>query len=144
MNIKMNYPAIMAALAIMFFSNTASAQKSEQVKNTSPINNSLSYVTRLEPITYEYNKSEAKATKLPSGLMYGFNAEELQQVLPGIVKTRYKMIPAGKNNFKTVATQEVDLESLIPLLVGSIKEQQTEIEKLKTEMQSLKRQANNK
>ncbi|MEJ6978863.1 hypothetical protein WG906_00275 [Pedobacter sp. P351] len=39
-----------------------------------------------------------------------------------------------------MATQEVDLESLIPLLVGSIKEQQEEIIKLKAEMQSLKLQ----
>ena len=133
------YPA-MAVFAIVFFSNAAFAQKNNTIENSNPIDNSLSYVTRLQPITYEHNKVDAKAKELPTGLLYGFNAEELQKVLPGIVKTRYRMVPAGKNNFKTVATQEVDLESLVPLLVGSIKEQQKEIEALKAEMQSLKQQ----
>ena len=139
MNINLNYTAVVAVFAIILFSNTAFAQKAN-IKNSNPINNSLSYVTRLEPIMFEYKNGDSKTVESQKGLIYGFNAKQLQEILPGIVKTRYKMVPAGKNNFKTVASEEVDLESLIPLLVGSIKEQQTEIEKLKAEMQALKQQ----
>lgn len=133
---NINYTAVIAVFALVFFSNIANAQKHDSNKNSSPINSSLSYVTQLEPITFERTNTDGKTNTLP----YGFDAKELQKVLPGIVKTRYKMVPAGKNQFKTVATQEVELESLIPLLVGSIKEQQEEIIKLKAEMQSLKLQ----
>lgn len=138
---NINYTALVALFSIVLLSMNASAQKTSNnlINYSNPLSNSLSYVTRLEPISFEYNKTEAKKLNLPSGLNYGFNAEELQQVIPGIVKTSHKMVPAGKNTFKTVATKDVDLESLIPLLVGSIKEQQLEIEKLKTEMEVLKK-----
>lgn len=137
MKFNLNYIAIIAMFAMLFFSDNTFAQNAKN-DASSVINNSLSYVTRLEPITVSNGSQKIKSSN--DGLVYGFNAEQLQQILPGIVKTRYKLVPAGKNNFKTVATQEVDVESLIPLLVGSIKEQQTEIEKLKAEMATLKQQ----
>lgn len=141
MNFKITYAAFVALMSFVLFSTEVSAQSNNNLINYSnPLSNSLSYVTRLEPISFEYHKAEAKKLNLPSGLNYGFNAEKLQQVIPGIVKTSHKMVPAGKNSFKTVATKDVDLESLIPILVGSIKEQQLEIEKLKAEMEEMKKQ----
>ncbi|MGV3508169.1 MAG: tail fiber domain-containing protein [Sphingobacteriaceae bacterium] len=142
MNFKITTTAFIALTSLVLFSTEVSAQNttSNLINYSNPLSNSLSYVTRLQPISFEYNKAEAKKLNLPSGLNYGFNAEDLQQVIPGIVKTSHKMVPAGKNSFKTVATKDVDLESLIPLLVGSIKEQQLEIERLKAEMAEMKKQ----
>lgn len=138
---KLNNIAFIALFSCVLFSADAFAQKTANLINTStPLNNSLSYINRLEPISFTYNKAEAKQLNLPVGMKYGFNAEAVQHVLPGIVKNSHKMYPSGKNSFRTVATKDVDLESLIPLLVGSIKEQQAEIEKLKAEMESLKQQ----
>lgn len=51
-----------------------------------------------------------------------------------------KDYPSGKNAFKTASITDVDHESLIPLLVGSVKEQQEQIEQLKQEIQVLKAQ----
>jgi len=138
---KTNNIAFIALFSCILFSADAFTQKTVNLINAStPLTNSLSYITRLEPISFTYNKAEAKQLNLPAGLKYGFNAEAIQQVIPGIVKNSHKMYSSGKNSFKTVATKDVDLESLIPLLVGSIKEQQAEMEKLKAEMESLKQQ----
>lgn len=133
---------LVAAAAIVFaVSSEASAQKInyDLLASSTPLNNSLDNITKLEPVSFEYSKAN-KELNLTSGLTYGFKADEVQEVFPSIVKTTHKMVPAGKNAFKTVSTKTVDLESLIPLLVGSIKEQQAEIEKLKAEMATLKQE----
>lgn len=109
--------------------------------NVEPLTNSLSYISQLEPLSFKYNADERKKMNLPVGRQFGFLPEDVQKVLPAIVKTENKMVPAGKNAFRTTAVQNVDLESLIPVLVGSIKEQQAEIEKLKEEVRSLKSMA---
>jgi hypothetical protein len=44
----------------------------------------------------------------------------------------------GKNTYRTRKVKTVDMESLIPILVASVKEQQAEIEQLKKELQVLK------
>ena len=136
---KLNIKYVAIAVFGIAFSSNSFAQQTQNIEQSAPLNNTLASVTRMEPISYEYNKSEAKKLKLSEGTNYGFNADDLEAIFPGAVKTRYKMVPAGKNNFKTVATKEVDMESLIPLLVGSIKEQQAEIEQLKAEVEALKK-----
>lgn len=117
---------------------TGSVTNNELKQNARPLTNSLSYLDKLEPISFEYDKNHADKLKLPSGKQYGFNAEDVQKVLPGIVKSQKKMVPAGKNAFKTTEIKDVEMESLIAILVASVKEQQAEIEKLKADLQSLK------
>ncbi|WP_407426102.1 tail fiber domain-containing protein [Arcticibacter sp.] len=117
---------------------TNSVTNNELKQNARPLTNSLSYLERLEPISFEYDKNQANKLKLPAGEQYGFNAEDVQKVLPGIVKSQKKMVPAGKNAFKTTEIKDVEMESLIAILVASVKEQQAEIERLKADLQSLK------
>jgi hypothetical protein len=110
-------------------------------KNISGINNPLQNIIRLEPKAFEYNKDKFKDLKLPGGRQYGFVTEEVQSVFPELVSTRSYSYMAGKNLFRTAKIKSLDTESLIPILVASIKEQQQEIEKLKTEIQALKNQS---
>lgn len=136
---------LIAAAAIAFavtFSTDAFTQhvNHEPIINSSPISNSLDYITRLEPVSFRHSSADVKALKLAGGLNYGFKAEDVQEIVPAVVKTSHKMVPAGKNAYKTVSMKVVDLESLIPLLVGAVKEQQAEIEKLKAEMVVLKQE----
>lgn len=131
-----------SVLCCLFLVNSAMAQTvtdKELKKNTTPLNNTLSAISQLEPVTYEYNNGqEYKKLSLPAGRQYGLIAEDVQKVFPNLVKTTYKMVPAGKNNYKTITIKTIDYNSLIPLLIASVKEQQEEIETLKGELQKLK------
>jgi hypothetical protein len=139
MNIKIN--ALVLVATALFFFESASAQKinNDQLKtNTQPIANSVSLLSKLEPVTFEYNPALNKL-QLPSGKQFGFlNAET---AIPEIVKPQSKMYTSGKNAYKSATIEKVDMESLIPVLVSSIKEQQAEIEKLKEEIRFLKNSA---
>ncbi|MGV3509717.1 MAG: hypothetical protein ACO1N7_10545, partial [Sphingobacteriaceae bacterium] len=70
MNIKITSAAFIALTSLVFFSTEVSAQNttSNLINYSNPLSNSLSYVTRLQPISFEYNKAEAKKLNLPSGL----------------------------------------------------------------------------
>lgn len=141
--IQLNWKNGLFLMGFLCISAGLSAQtnavKNDELKqNARPLTNSLSYLEQLEPISFEYDKKHADKLRLPAGQQYGFNAEEVQKILPGIVKSQKKMVPAGKNAFKTTEIKNVEMESLIAILVASVKEQQAEIERLKTDLQSLK------
>ncbi|MDB5120286.1 MAG: tail fiber protein [Sphingobacteriales bacterium] len=122
------YKIISSLFGIFFiFSSTVIAQtsKDEQRANTVNIENSLQYIKQLQP-------------KIINGNEYGFNTEEVQKVIPLIVKNRYISVPAGKNQYRTKKAKSIDMESLIPVLVASIKEQQAEIEALRNELNQIK------
>jgi hypothetical protein len=120
---------------------TASAQQISEEKlkkNTTPVSNSLNYINRLQPVSYEYNNGEYKQLNLPAGTQFGFIASDAKEVAPWAITTRNSWYNAGKNNTRAVTTTEVDLQKLVPLLVGAIKEQQAEIKKLKQDVELLK------
>ncbi|RCH55625.1 tail fiber domain-containing protein [Mucilaginibacter hurinus] len=142
MNTQVKFLATLFSAAALFFTaQTASAQSvsdAELKKNQTPIKNSLSYIEQLKPLTFEFNKDKFKQLNLPAGTQYGFSTDEVQRILPGLVTKQYKWYVAGKNNQRAVATNAVDYDKLIPLLVGAIKEQQAEIEQLRASVQQLK------
>ena len=146
---KQNYMKVLnfitgcSLIGIFCLTLSASAQtnlptNSELIKQSSPLVNTLSDINQLNPVVFEYDKNQILKLKLPSGQQYGFIAEEVHQTMPELVKSRKKMISSGKNSFKTVEVKDVDMNSLIAILVASVKEQQREIDRLKAEMQSLK------
>jgi hypothetical protein len=140
MKIRVQY-LLSLFIVLSVFSFTAKAQQvsDAQIKtNTTPITNSLSYITRLQPVSYEYNRGDYKQLNLPVGTQFGFIAGDAKQVVPSVITTHNNWYNAGKNNPRTITTAEVDMQKLVPLLVGAIKEQQAVIEKLKQEVQKLK------
>ncbi|MFD0750447.1 tail fiber domain-containing protein [Mucilaginibacter calamicampi] len=136
---------VMPVIAALFLVINTSASNAQQVsdkdikKNATPVSNSLAALSRLEPVTYQFNREEFKQLNLPAGTQYGFIAEDVKQVLPSAVSTDAKWYTAGKNNQRAVTVSTVDLEKIVPLLVGAVKEQQAEIEKLRAEIQALKK-----
>ena len=106
----------------------------ELKKNVMPVQNALTYIQQLEPKKFEYNTSKYHKLKLPAGQQYGFLAENVQKVLPEIVNSRSQSYMVGKNTYKNASYQHYDLESLIPILVGAIQEQQVQIEELKRQL----------
>lgn len=134
---------IALALVAGFFTinNTAQAQKvndKELKKNVAPVANSINYITKLEPLSYEYDHNKYKQLSLPDGQQFGFMADDVKQVLPGVITRDNKWVSAGKNNQRAITTEHVDLEKIVPLLVGAIKEQQAQIEKLQADISTLK------
>jgi len=128
--------------ALCTFATVATAQttkisESELKTNVTPITSALSAVNQLNPVTYQYI-APVQGLKMPGGTQYGFLSGNVQSVLPGVVKTRSYLYPAGKNTQRSVDVQTVDMQSLVPVLLGAIKEQQAQIDALKAEVRTLK------
>lgn len=145
LNLKIMKFPIQFILSFIMFSVCSKATFAQQLNdsaiktNTTPITNSLDFITRLQPVSYEYNRSEYKQFNLPAGKQLGFIASDARLVVPSAIGTRNNWYTAGKGSQRTVTTAEVDLEKLVPLLVGAIKEQQVQIEQLKSEVEQLKK-----
>ena len=136
---KIKYTALVLLITV-FITGTAKAQQlSDDVlkKNQQPISNSLSYITQLEPLTFEFDQSRSKQLGLPAGKQFGFNADAFKKVLPGMVSNSNKWYTAGKGNQRAFTVNQVELEKLVPLLVSAIKEQQAQIDQLRSELQQL-------
>lgn len=106
--------------------------------NITKISNSTEQLKNLEPIAFNYDTNKFKNLDLPNGDQYGFLASNVETTFPNMVQTSAKVYNAGKNNAKVAKYNEVDKESLIPMLVAAIKEQQEQIEALKQEVEALK------
>ncbi|MEX1191921.1 MAG: tail fiber domain-containing protein [Brumimicrobium sp.] len=88
---------------------------------------SLEKLIHLEPKIYEYKSNPGKK-------YYGFIAQELQDVIPEVVTVNGNDGNGDEiENLLTVSYSEI-----IPIVVASIKEQQTTIEELKKENEELK------
>lgn len=138
-----NILSVVALVAVSAFVNQAKAQQltdKNLKQNVAPVANSLAVVNQLEPVSYQYNRDEFKKLNLPEGQQYGFATENIKQVLPAAIKNESYWYTAGKNDQRAITTSKADLEVIVPLLVGAIKDQQAQIEALKKELQSLKQQ----
>lgn len=132
-------------LLFMLFSIISKVTFAQQVNhnslqiNTTPVANSLDYITKLQPVSYEYNHYGYKQLNLPTGKQFGFTVYDTKLIVPSAVTNRNHWYPAGKGNQRAITTQEVNLEKLVPLLVGAIKEQQVQIEDLRNQIDQLKK-----
>jgi hypothetical protein len=125
------------AIAMVAFVAQSNAQTVKQT-NVTPITNSLSSVIKLEPVNFTYDKDWLQKLNLKPS-QSGFNVDELAKVNPKLVVNQQLNYSEGKNTHKTVIVQKVDYEVLILMLVGSIKEQQQQIDALKAELKTLKK-----
>ena len=85
-----------------------------------------------------FNHQDYSYLDLPSGIQYGFNAEQVQSVMPSIVYEKTGKRIAGKNLYKNYSKKQVDETTLIPFLVASINELQNEISLLREELAQMK------
>lgn len=127
---------LIVAIAISAFAIQLNAQTIQQT-NIIPINSALNTVVQLQPIQFSFEKDWAQKLKLPTSRS-GFNIANLRTTNPELIVNQYLNYTSGKNNNQTAIVQQVDYDTLIPLLVGSIKEQQAQIEALKAEINTLK------
>ena len=126
------------ALAVILMASThviyAQNVSDKDIKtNVTGIGNALGKLKLLEPVTYEYDTYKFKQLQLEKGKKIGFMAENVQNVFPEIVYDRYIPQITSKHQHRDLSVKKIDTESLIPVLVASIKELEVEVEKLKKE-----------
>lgn len=124
----------------IFTTNSQYLAKNQAKSNPTEINNSLEKLSKIVPLAYNYDGHKYVVDKKK----YGFLVENVQEIFPELVYSRSINYGAGKNYEKSYKVKEIDNESLIPIMVASIKELQAEIEKLKNEISTLKIEANQK
>jgi len=130
-------------LIALFFSSTLHAQAvrdSDIKKNIQPLSQPVETIAQLQPRVYQYDQSGYKHLNLPAGTRYGFIAEDVQKVIPGMVSYKKVSYMKGKNLFQSTTVPYINMENLVPLLVASVQELQETIDKMNSEMQELKQQ----
>lgn len=120
-------------------------------ENIQPLENGVSTIMKLRPTSYNFRgDGEYKGLKLSRGLHYGLIAQEVEEVLPSLVKDNKHtyLAPAegaGPNNseekteVKNMNYKTMNYTELIPVLIKAVQEQQEEIEKLRKQIESLKK-----
>lgn len=103
--------------------------------NIKPLSNGLELLLKLNPVTYYFDKVNYKKMNLPSGLQIGFTAQNIEQVLPELVKVTNDKATGDDFTFKSV-----NYIGLIPVMAEAIKEQNQLIVDLRSEMEQLKKQ----
>ena len=93
-------------------------------ENIQPMNNAMEKISALNPKTYTF-KSEYSKMNLPEGTQNGFIAQEVEKVLPELVKTNFDKSMDEKNPMEY---KSINYIGMIPVLTEAIKEQQTQIE----------------
>lgn len=111
-------------------------------ENIKDLSNPLDVVLKLSPKTYSYKQSEEfLGLNMPKGDKFGLIAQELEKVLPELVKTSVNpeiTDPNGKMISRRFEYKSVDYISIIPFLIGGMKQQQKEIEELKAQLSAIR------
>lgn len=120
---------------------TSDASKKTNIQD---LNGALALVSQLEPKKYDYINDDDLA--LPEEEQFGFLAQDLEKVLPQLVKdveTYTEDVAEPKDGeepthpVKTGDIKTVNYLGLIPILVEAIQEQQATIEELKQKVEQL-------
>lgn len=136
-----------------------SARKLKSGEQT--LEGALGIIAQLQAKTYKYDTKTYQSMRLPEGKRYGLIAEELEQVLPELVKHTKTEMYDWEGYFKEKKalavtgerTEDVQVKSLgkvdfkavnytelIPILLAGIQEQQTIIEDLTNRLEQLEQQ----
>lgn len=98
-----------------------------------PTSDAVAKLALLQPKSYEFVDSGTVDINLPRGIQYGFLAQEVEQVLPGLVKEvvqPQRLDSQGHIVSEALEYKGINYTGLIPLLVSAVQEQQTKIDSL--------------
>jgi hypothetical protein len=95
-------------------------------KEINVIKNASNLISLLSPKTFIYDTEKFPNLDLPEGIQYGLIAQEVEKVIPSFVR---EFTHPNAKSFKTV-----NYMGMIPILIQGMKEQQEEIERLKTKI----------
>jgi Chaperone of endosialidase/Secretion system C-terminal sorting domain len=123
----------------VFTTGTYQGSDEKLKQNIRDFTGAMSIINALHPKQYQFKKDgNYSLMNFPKGDHYGLIAQEVEKVLPNLVKeTKFdtriakhteteKSSPGDEVNFKAL-----DYTELIPILIKAVQEQQTEIDELK-------------
>lgn len=115
--------------------NTSDAREKKNIQN---LNYGLNVLLQLRPVSFEWKKDDGSGTKL------GLIAQELQQIVPEVVRD-WDWQEDEQGNRTKVASPILGVyySDLIPVLIKSIQEQQQIIKEQNNELVKLKAQLEN-
>lgn len=123
------------------FWNASDRQFKENIK---PLSNTLEKINALNPCTYTFKHEEQyKDFKFPEGQQTGLIAQELEQVFPEFVREvppQPRVNSKGEKEGEIPGFKAVQYNSLIPVLIEGIKEQQAMLVAQQKEIDELKKQ----
>ncbi|HWO58406.1 MAG TPA: tail fiber domain-containing protein [bacterium] len=105
--------------------NTACASDERFKTNIATVDDALAIVGRLRGVRYQWRANEFPERHFEPGAQYGVIAQEVREVLPELIRTR-------EDGYLSV-----EYNGLIPLLIEGMKEQQRQIDELKTALRAL-------
>ncbi len=104
-------------------------------------------IIKLHPKQYEFrHDGNLKSLNFATGTHYGLIAQDVEKILPNLVKTSplktsVKPAPgsneAAKEEVAIIDFKALNYTELIPIIIKGMQEQQTQIEKQQTQMQEL-------
>lgn len=115
-------------------------------RDITPLENSLSQLMKLKPSTYQF-KDDYKQMALPKGMQMGLIADEVKEVFPELVHKAiqpptYDQKDSHKQINPAVEYEAVNYQGLIPVLVASVQQQQSQIDDLKKTNIELQKKVN--
>jgi hypothetical protein len=127
--------AAIFANGISYAVTTFESSDAQFKQNINGISNASSILSQLQPKTYTFNKVGFPSMNFPGGLHYGFVAQDVESVMPTIVRTFIN--PTVYDSMGNVINSEVTFKALnysaiIPVLTAALQEQQERIDSLIT------------
>ena len=122
-------------------------------KSITDFSSAMDIINKLHPKLYEFRQdSNYKLMHLPEGKHYGLIAQDLEQILPGLVKqtkfetslaqpikpgTSAKEQTAIREQSEVINFKAVNYTELIPIMVKAMQEQQIQIQNQQTQIEEL-------
>ena len=136
---KINLQTVFFCTGLLCFSNSNAQSNNDllTLKGVRPITNAMHFINQFRPVTYKYNNTFPNHVQLPDNEQFGFAAAEVKKILPALINQKKVNYSSGKNAFRSLTLETVDLEKLIPFLVGALKEQQLNIDHLQKQLNDI-------
>ncbi len=108
--------------------------------NVEDIQNALGIINQLNPKSYTFSQELHPSMQMPTGSHYGLISQEVQNILPGVVKdcihpARYDSV--GNEIYAAINFKALNYTELIPFLIAGMKEQQQTIEAMQAQIANL-------
>lgn len=114
-------------------------------RDIKPYSGALETINKINPVTYYYDTEKYPGIGFDENrLMYGFIAQDIEQVIPEMVKDKLIVLNANEEKSigmsserKTDTFKVVNYSVMIPVLTQAVKEQQAIIESQNTRLEEL-------
>lgn len=117
-------------------------------QNIHDFSSAMNIIAQLHPKLYKYRQDgNYKLMNFPQGEHYGLIAQDVEKVLPGLIKeTKFETKLADPNadikNSETIDFKAVNYTELIPVIIKGMQEQQQTIQNLENKNDQLQQQLN--